>query len=206
MSLDDLSGGTRRRTALMNALFFVAGFSLIFLLLGASATLLGQLLFRYQTVISRVGGVMIVVFGLHLLGVLRFTPLMRERRVQLHGRPTGYLGAAAAGVVFGAGWTPCIGPVLGAVLTYTAARATLGSGLLLLGAYALGLAIPFLLAALATASFLDASRRMRRLIPTLEKFSGVVLVGAGLLLASGSFPLLAGYFARLTPAFLLERL
>jgi cytochrome c-type biogenesis protein len=206
MSLDDLSAGTRRRGAMLHAFLFVAGFSIIFLLLGASATYLGRLLFQYQDWIARVGGVLIVIFGLHLLGVLRLNMLLRERRFQLSGRPMGYLGAVMAGLVFGAGWTPCIGPVLGAVLTYASARATMSEGVLLLGSYALGMAMPFLLAAFATGSFLDASRRMRRLIPTLEKVSGGILIVAGLLLASGSFPILAGYFARLTPAFLLDRL
>jgi cytochrome c-type biogenesis protein len=204
ISLDDLSSGGHRRNAMLPALLFVAGFSMIFLLLGASATYLGRLLFQYQDWIARVGGVLIIVFGLHLLGALRLNILLRERRFQLSGRPVGYLGAVIAGLVFGAGWTPCIGPVLGAVLTYASARATMTEGIFLLGSYALGMAIPFLLAAFATGAFLDASRRLRRLIPTMEKVSGGILIVAGLLLASGTFPLLAGYFARLTPAFLLE--
>jgi len=163
-------------------------------------------MFRYQDWIARIGGVLIVVFGLHLLGVLRIGALMRERRIQLASRPAGYFGAALAGMAFGAGWTPCIGPVLGAVMTYAATQETVTSGIALLGAYSLGLALPFLLAALATGRFLEASRHMRRLIPVLEKTSGAVLILAGVLLASGTFPALAGYFARLTPDFLLERL
>lgn len=206
MTLDDLSAGARRRAAVLHALAFVGGFSLVFLLLGASATVLGQLMFRYQDWIARIGGVLIVIFGLHLLGVLRIGALMRERRIQLASRPAGYLGAALAGMAFGAGWTPCIGPVLGAVMTYAATQETVASGVALLGAYSLGLALPFLLAALATGRFLEASRHMRRLIPVLEKTSGAVLILAGVLLASGTFPALAGYFARLTPDFLLERL
>lgn len=206
MTLDDLSAGTRRRVAVLHALLFVGGFSLVFLLVGATATMLGQIMFRYQHWIARIGGVLIIIFGLHLLGVLRIGALMRERRVQLASRPAGYLGAAVAGMAFGAGWTPCIGPVLGAVLTYAATQETLASGVALLAAYSLGLALPFLLAALATGRFLEASQRMRRLIPVLEKTSGAVLVLAGVLLASGTFPALAGYFVRLTPDFLLERL
>lgn len=206
VSLEELERGGRRRQVMVNAALFVAGFSLIFLLLGASATLLGQLLLRYQMWISRVGGVLIVLFGLHLLGVLRVGWLLRERRLHIESRPAGYVGAGLAGVIFGAGWTPCIGPVLGAILTYASARATLGGGLLLLGSYSLGLAVPFLLAALATGSFLATSRRLRRLLPVLERVAGAILIVAGILLASGTFPALSGYFARLTPEFLLERL
>lgn len=206
MSLDEMTGDARRSAVLVPALFFVAGFSTIFLLLGASATFLGQLLLRYQDWISRIGGVLIILFGLHLLGVLRIAPLMRERRFQLRDRPLGRAGSYAAGLVFGAGWTPCIGPVLGALLTYASARATLGNGMLLLGGYALGLAVPFLLAALATGMFLDTSKKMRGWIPTLEKVSGAILVFVGLLLVSGTFTWLSSYFVRFTPEFLLERI
>jgi cytochrome c-type biogenesis protein len=206
LRLDELTGGPLRRGVVLNAVLFVSGFSLVFILLGASATFLGQLLHYYQDWIARIGGVLIVVFGLHLVGVLRLGALMRERRIQLGSRPAGYVGAAAAGVVFGAGWTPCIGPVLGAVLTYAHTRATMTDGILLLGGYSLGMAIPFLLAAVATGSFLDASRRVRHLLPALERASGAILILAGVLLASGTFPILAGYFAQLTPDWLLERL
>lgn len=206
MSLDDLSAGSRRHAAIVHALFFVIGFSLIFLALGATATTIGHLLFQYRDWLARIGGVLIIVFGLHMLGVFRIGTLMRERRVHLSQRPSGYLGAVVAGVAFGAGWTPCIGPVLGAVMTYAGTRETMSGGILLLGAYALGMAIPFLLAAYATDSFLTTSRRLRHYMPTLERASGVVLVLAGVLLASGSFTVLASYFARMTPDFLLERL
>jgi cytochrome c-type biogenesis protein len=206
MTLDDLSAGARRRSAVIHALFFVSGFSVIFLALGASATLLGQILFQYQDWIARVGGVLIILFGLHLLGVFRIGALLRERRVHFNAKPAGYAGTAAVGFVFGAGWTPCIGPVLGALLTYASARATLTGGMVLLGGYALGLAVPFLLAALATGAFLDASRRMRRLIPVLEKTSGAILVVAGVLLATGTFAALSAYFIRFTPEFLMDRI
>lgn len=206
MSLDDLRDEPDRRAALVPALFFVSGFSLIFMLMGASATLIGQVLLRYQDWISRFGGLLILVFALHLLGVFRFSTLMRERRFQLSRSPTGYLGAGVAGMAFGAGWTPCLGPVLGALLTYASARATLGTGMLLLGGYALGLALPFLAAAAATGAFLNASRRLRRFIPIAEKASGAVLLVVGLLLVTGTFTVLSGWAAQLTPAFLLERL
>ncbi len=206
MSLDDLQENVSRKAVVVPALFFVGGFSLIFLLLGAGATFIGQIFRQYQDVIARVGGVVIVVFGLHLLGVFRLTPLLREKRLHLTSSPKGYLGATAAGLAFGAGWTPCIGPVLGTLLTWAAVRDTMWSALLLLTGYSLGLAVPFVLAALATGSFLRTSRRYRGLIPVMEKTSGALLIGVGVLLLTGTFTALSAFFARLTPDFLLERL
>lgn len=206
MSLDELQGTRARWAVLVPAVFFVSGFSVIFILMGASASLLGQLLFQYQVWIARIGGALIIVFGLHLLGVLRLGILMRERRFQLANGPKGYFGAAAAGMVFAAGWTPCIGPVLGALWTWAGVRATMWGALGLLGGYSLGLAIPFLIAAAATGFFLNASRRIRGSLPVLEKVSGAILVLVGILLATGSFTLLAAYFARLTPQFILDRI
>ncbi len=206
MSLDEMTEAPSRKAVLMPALLFVAGFSLVFLIMGASATLLGQLLLRYQDWVARIGGILIIIFGLHLLGILRIMPFLREKRLQLNNKPAGLLGAGVAGVVFGAGWTPCIGPVLGTLLTYASARAQLGTGMVLLLFYSIGLALPFVLAALATGKFIEASRRMRRAIPVLEKVSGGILLIAGILLVSGSFTALSAYFARFTPDFLLDRL
>jgi cytochrome c-type biogenesis protein len=206
MSLDDLRGSTSRRAVLVPAVFFVIGFSFVFILMGASASLLGRLLFQYQDWIARIGGVLIVLFGLHLLGVLRLGILMRERRFQLSSGPKGYLGATIAGIVFAAGWTPCIGPVLGTLWTWASVGATNEGALLLLGGYSLGLALPFLIAATATGFFLNTSRRMRSALPVLEKVSGAVLVCVGVLLVTGSFTLLSGYFTRLTPQFILDRI
>ncbi|MEX2284052.1 MAG: cytochrome c biogenesis protein CcdA [Gemmatimonadota bacterium] len=206
MSLDDLRGGTNRRAILVPALAFVAGFSVVFLMLGLSATLLGQMFQYYKIWIARIGGVLIILFGLHLLGVFRLMPLLRERRMQLESKPAGVLGAGVAGLVFGAGWTPCIGPVLGALITMSAVRADMGNGLVLLGFYSLGLAIPFLAAAMMTGAFLNSSKRIRRWLPAIEKTSGAILLVAGVLMVTGSFTLMAAYFAKWTPAFLLDRL
>jgi cytochrome c-type biogenesis protein len=206
MSLDELQSEPRRGAVMVPALFFVGGFTFVFMLMGLSATLLGQLLFQYQHWIARIGGVLVILFGLHLLGVFRIAPLMRERRYQLANSPKGYFGAAIAGVAFAAGWTPCIGPVLGTLWTWAAVRETMWSGLTLLAWYSLGLAVPFLVAALATSHFLGAMRRVRGLIPALEKTSGVILIVVGVLLVSGTFTILSAYFARFTPDFLLDRL
>jgi len=133
-------------------------------------------------------------------------PLLRERRFHLGSRPEGHLGAVLAGVIFAAGWTPCLGPVLATLLGLAGVRATMWDGLALLGGYSLGLAVPFLIAAFATGSFLNTSRRIRRWLPVLERVSGGVLVAIGLLLVTGSFTALSGYFVRLTPDFILERI
>jgi cytochrome c-type biogenesis protein len=206
MSLDDLEGPKSRVRVLVPAAFFVAGFSLVFLLLGASATLAGQFFRQYQDWIARVGGIIVILFGLHLVGIFRLTPLLREKRLNLTSTPKGWFGALTAGVAFGAGWTPCIGPVLGTLLTWAAVRDTMWSAMGLLVGYSLGLAVPFLLAALATGGFLRVSRKYRHLVPVMEKASGVLLLAVGLLLVTGTFTRLSAFFARLTPDFLIDRL
>jgi cytochrome c-type biogenesis protein len=202
MSLEDLQEGVDRRTTLIHSLLFVAGFSTIFVLLGASASFLGQFFKHYETLIARVGGVVIVLLGLHMAGVFRLLPLMREKRMHLHDKPAGYLGTIGVGMAFGAGWTPCIGPVLGAILTYGFSHETLWAGVGLLTVYSIGLAIPFLVAALALNWFLQAFKRFRRFMPAVEKISGGLLVFLGLLLLTGSFTVLSSWLARFTPAFI----
>ncbi len=208
LSLEDLESGDAelRRTALVHSVLFVVGFSSIFMALGASATLLGQLLREYQIWIARVGGVIVVLFGLHLLGITPLRWLQRERRVHLERRPVGYVGSYLVGVTFGAGWTPCIGPILGGILTFAATRQTLGEGVLLLALYSAGLAIPFLLSTAALTWFLSTFKRLRRHIVWVERISGGLLVVVGLLLLSGQFTLLASWAASLTPDFILERI
>jgi cytochrome c-type biogenesis protein len=206
MSLEDLQKGVDRRATLVHSLLFVAGFTGIFLLLGASASFLGQFFKVYEVWIARVGGLVIMILGLHLAGALRLTPLMRERRVYLHDKPTGYLGTVGVGAAFGAGWTPCIGPVLGAILTFAASQEHFWSGVGLLFVYSLGLAVPFLLSALALDAFLRAFARFRRFLPVVQVGAGVLLVILGLLLMTGTFSALSGYLTRFTPGFILERI
>ena len=206
MSLEDLQEGVDRRATFIHSLLFVLGFSAIFVLLGAAASFLGQF-FRYWEVwIARVGGVIIILLGLHLAGVFRMTPLLREKRVHLADKPVGYLGTFGVGLAFGAGWTPCIGPILGAILTYGFSQDTMWAGVGLLSVYSLGLAVPFLLAALALDRFLQTFQRFRRWMPVVEKASGVLLVLLGLLLISGRFTVLSGYLTRFTPSWILERI
>lgn len=196
----------RRGTALLHALWFVAGFSLIFVALGAAASALGGLLREYQVWLGRAGGVLVILFGLYLLGVLRPAFLVRERRLQLARKPMGYLGSAFVGVAFGAAWTPCIGPILGAIFTLAATQTSLGQGVALLGVYALGLAIPFLLTAVLLDRFLTWFQRFRPYIGWVERVAGTLLVLLGILLVTDRFTLLAGYLQGLTPGFLKSRL
>jgi cytochrome c-type biogenesis protein len=206
MSLEDLQGGVNRKATFLHSLLFVSGFSVIFILLGASASFLGQFLRVYELWIARIGGVIIILLGLHLAGVFRLTPLMREKRVHLNDKPAGYLGTLGVGMAFGAGWTPCIGPILGAILTYGMTQETMWAGVGLLSVYSLGLAVPFLVASLALDRFLQTFQRFRRWIPIVEKASGVLLIVLGFLLLTGQFTVLAAWLNRYTPAFILERI
>lgn len=204
MSLPELT--SRRRLALAHAVCFVLGFSLIFILLGASATALGRALKYYQVWLTRAGGVLIIAFGLYCLGVIRIGALQMERRVQLQDKPVGFLGSALVGMAFGAGWTPCIGPILGAILGLATAESDVSRGMLLLAAYSAGLAVPFLLAALAVDSFLEWFQRFRKYIPWVMRVSGVLLIAVGVLLVTGEFTRLAGWLQSLTPDFLRSRI
>lgn len=204
MTVDDVAG--RRRVALLHAICFVLGFTLIFLALGAGASAFGSALKYYKTSIARVGGVLIILFGLWTLGVLKFDFLQREQRVQLDRKPVGFLGSTLVGMAFAAGWVPCIGPILGAILGLAATQASFGHGMLLLGAYSAGLAVPFLLAAVALESFLGWFQKFRRHLGTVKIVSGLLLILVGALMASGQFTRLAAWLQGVTPDFLRERL
>ena len=206
MSLEDLQGGVDRRATFMHSLLFVLGFSIIFIALGASASFLGSFLYNYKVWIARVGGAVIIVLGLHLTGVFKIAPLLRERRVHVNDKPAGYLGTIGVGAAFGAGWTPCIGPILGSILGLASTQDTVWAGVSLLSVYSLGLAIPFLISALALDLFLSAFSRFRRFLPAVEKGAGVMLSILGLLLVTGRWTWLNGLLLPLTPDWILERI
>jgi len=206
MSLEDLQKGVNRKATFIHSTLFVVGFSTIFILLGASASFLGQFFRQYELWIARVGGMIIVLLGMHLVGLFRLTALLREKRMHLNDKPAGYLGTIGVGMAFGAGWTPCIGPILGAILTYGFSQDTMWAGVGLLTVYSLGLAVPFLAASLALDWFLQTFQRFRHLIPVVEKASGVLLILLGILLVSGKFTVMSGWLTRFTPAFILERI
>jgi cytochrome c-type biogenesis protein len=204
MTLEEMGG--RRRLAMVHALLFVFGFALVFVLLGASATALGSALKYYQVWLQRVGGVLIILFGLYAMGVFKFRFLQTEQRVHIERKPLGYLGSVLVGMAFAAGWTPCIGPILGGILGMAATQGDVSRGMLLLGTYSAGLAVPFLAAAWAMEGFLDWFQKFRRYLPWVMRASGILLVFVGLLMVTGEFTRLAGWLQGLTPAFLKGRL
>ena len=204
LSLDDVQRS--RRVTFVHSLLFIAGFTIVFLVLGATATVLGQLLVRHREWVGRVGGVLVIALGLYLLGVFNVGAFSRERRVHIANKPLGYLGTLLVGMAFAAGWTPCIGPILGAVLTYTASSADLERGLVLLFAYSLGLAVPFMLAALMIDRFMVLFQRYRGALIWMSRASGALLVVVGLLMITGSMTVLSAWLQRWTPEFLRSRL
>ena len=210
LSFSELSGSVNnvrtRRAIMLNALCFIFGFSVVFMSLGASFSLLGQLLFDYQQILRKVGGVLVILFGLYIAGFLKLPFLARTFRIELQDRPAGYLGAFIVGVTFAAGWTPCVGPILGSILLYASTAKTAYTGILMLGAYSLGLAIPFFLSALAINRYLDYFDRFKRLIPVVSAVGGIFLVFVGSLLLTNYFTLLSAYALRLTPQWLWQRL
>jgi cytochrome c-type biogenesis protein len=204
MNLEDLQH-TKRNT-LIHATLFVAGFTLIFLALGAGATVLGQLMLRYREVISRVGGVLIIIFGLYLLGVFNLPFLMKDTRLHLANKPLGYFGTLVVGIAFGAGWSPCIGPILGAIITMAYNEADLGRGMTLLFAYSMGLAVPFLAAALMVERFITVFGMVRHLLVWVNRVAGVMLVLVGILMVSNRFTMLSNWLQDFTPEFILNRI
>lgn len=198
MTLDELTAAGQqaaRRRAAVHAALFVLGFGLVFVALGATATALGATLRRSLPLMQQVGGIVIALFGLYLLGVLRPTALMRERRVHLASKPAGMAGTVLVGAAFGAGWTPCVGPVLASILLYSGTRSTMGEGMLLLVAYTLGLGIPFFVSAVALNWYLAGVQRVRRWLVPLERTSGALMVAMGILLFTGKFTVISSFLA-----------
>jgi cytochrome c-type biogenesis protein len=209
MSVSDLTadlGGAARRRVMLHSLAFVLGFSLVFVGLGASFSAAGQFLLDYRDLIRRVGGVLIVLFGLYIAGVFKLGILGRTAQFQLREKPAGYLGSLAVGITFAIGWTPCVGPILGAILSLAGTSETVQRGIGLLIAYSAGLGVPFLVSAVALGSFLRFFRRYRPFIPVMERGAGVLLVVVGVLVFTNYYVMLNAWAISLTPEWLLRRL
>lgn len=198
VTLEELREGTSaraRRAAFLHSLLFVFGFTSVFMTLGWAATTAGQAFAQALPWLNRLGGVILILFGLYLAGVLRLPGLAREMRVHLSEKPTGPIGSFLVGVAFGAGWTPCIGPVLASILLYASMEGTQSQGALLLATYAFGLGIPFVLASVAFNTFLAGAAKMRDWMVPLGRIAGATLVVVGVMMATGSFATLTTFLA-----------
>lgn len=188
----------RFKSAIMlNALLFIAGFSTIFIAFGASASLIGQVLYEYQDVIRKVGGILIIIFGLYLLGILKMNFLMTERRLMhFKTRPVGYVGSFLIGTAFAAGWTPCVGPVLGTILAYASTTESMSGGVMLLSAYSFGLGLPFFLTAFGMDTFLSCFKSLRTYLGGVSVVSGALLILVGVMIFTDSVTLFTSFLER----------
>ncbi len=183
-SIDELTRSKDIKQNMLRIFFqtclFALGFSFVFVLLGASASLAGKLLIQYQKYIKIAGGIIAILFGLHIAGIFKIKRLDREIKFHLHRKPSNLLGAFIIGIVFSIGWTPCVGPILGTILTYAASSEKLSEGVLLLSIFSLGLSIPFLICGLAINAFFNMFTKIRRYYRIISIISGIILIIIGL--------------------------
>jgi cytochrome c-type biogenesis protein len=191
----------RGRRIVYSAVAFVAGFTTVFVALGATASAIGQTIAQYFDILSIVAGVLILIMGLHFLGVFRIALLYREARVDVRKKPAGFIGAYVMGLAFAFGWTPCVGPVLAAILFIAGSEDTALRGAALLGAYSLGIGLPFLLAAVFASRFIGWANRFKRHMPKVEKAMGALLVVTGILFMTGQMSRIAQWLLDTFPAF-----
>src|SRR5688572_15350006 len=190
-----------RRQVVISSLAFILGFSLVFVALGAAASAIGQFLLEQQAIFSRIAGAIIIVFGLHTMGVLRIEWLYQEKRVHTNRKPAGAIGAALVGIAFAFGWTPCIDPILAGILALAGSQETVSQGVRLLAIYSLGLGVPFMATALMIDRFFGAMGRIRRHYHTIELVSGALLVIIGLLIFTNKFTVIAKWLTPYLPVF-----
>ena len=197
-SVDELKTGNDAKVfdkVLLHSLLFILGFSIVFISLGASATWLGQTLLSRMSILYKIAGVLIIIFGLHLTGILKIGLFNREKRFHSVGKPASAGGSLVIGLAFAFGWTPCIGPILATILGVAASRETVWGGIFLLSLYSLGLAVPFLLTSLGINHFLKFYNRFRTHLHQVEVFSGIVLIVLGAMIFTNQFTRLAGYLS-----------
>ena len=185
-----------RHTIIINSLLFIAGFSCVFIAFGASASLIGQVLITYQDYIRRIGGVLIIIFGLYLLGMLNLGFLNTEKRLHFGSRPGGYVGSFLIGVAFAAGWTPCVGPVLGTILLYASTTDSLLNGVTLLASYSLGLGLPLFATALGVDRFMSYFKQVKSYLWGVLTVSGLFLVMVGVMIYANSLTMITSFLER----------
>lgn len=196
-SVEELQSPQRRmlRTVMLHSLTFVLGFSVVFVSLGAVATGVGQVVNEYHSLLSKIAGIVVIIFGLHLTGLLKIKALYADKRMhEVKGGATA-VGSFAVGFAFAFGWTPCIGPILATILVLAGAQETVWKGVVLLAVYSLGLAVPFLLTSLGVDRFLAFYGRFRRHLHTVEVCSGVLLIAIGVLIFLNNLRVLSGYLS-----------
>lgn len=193
LTLDELTLDARetRKKVLLSTLAYVCGFSFIFILLGASASFLGSVMAKYTWLIRYAGGGIVIVFGLHLLGIINIKGLNFEKRIHMSEKPLHLMGTFVIGMAFGAGWSPCIGPLLGSILIVAGNQETILQGMLLLGVYSAGLALPFILISLFINRLLEIMKRATKVLMYVNKISGILLIALGLLLITDRLGILA---------------
>jgi cytochrome c-type biogenesis protein len=197
----DTTPTVSRWKVFFTSMAFVVGFSIVFVALGASATALGKLLFAKLPLLSKIAGAVLIVFGLHTMGVFRLAFLDAEKRVHAQRKPAGPLGAMLVGVAFAFGWTPCIGPILGGILAIAGSKNSVTEGITLLAVYSLGLGIPFLITSLAINQFFGAAKKIRRYYHAIELTSGALLVVIGLLIVTGELTIITRALQPYLPSF-----
>jgi cytochrome c-type biogenesis protein len=197
----DAAPAASRLQVFLTSLAFVVGFSIVFVLLGASATAIGKFMFARLPLLSKIAGIILIVFGLHTMGVFRLAFLESEKRMHAQRKPAGPLGAMLVGVAFAFGWTPCIGPILGGILAIAGSKNSVSEGVTLLAVYSLGLGIPFLLTSLAINQFFGAAKRIRRYYHAVELTSGALLIVIGVLIVTGQLTIITRYLQPYLPSF-----
>jgi len=189
-----LSGGSNRWITFTHGLFFVLGFSVVFILLGVASSAIGNVLYSARVYLTKIGGIIVILFGIHMTGIFRIPWLEYDtRRQQAPGPNLGYLSSALMGIFFSAGWSPCVGPVLGAILTLSFTGGSVSQGVALLSAYSAGLAIPFLIAALGIGWVTTIIRRYGKVMRYIEITMGVILMVVGTMLLLGTFEQLSRF-------------
>ncbi len=182
-------------TVMLHSVTFILGFSLVFIALGAGATLIGEFANEYHVWLSRIAGMVVIIFGLHLTGIWKINALYADKRLHDVKGGASALGSFAVGFAFAFGWTPCIGPILATILVFAGAQGTVLKGVLLLSVYSMGLAVPFLLTSLGVDRFLSFYGRFRRHLHTVEVISGVLLICVGVLIFMNNLKYLSGYLS-----------
>lgn len=202
-TVEELAGGKStagRRWAIMtDILAFVLGFSLVFIVLGASATAVGGFLLSKLSLLSKIAGVLVIILGLHMIGVFRFKALYQDKRIHQQAKRVGPLGSFLVGLAFAFGWSPCIGPILGGILAYASTQETVGQGMVLLAFYSAGLGVPFIIAGLSMDAFFRATGRFKKHFRAIEVTSGVLLISVGILIFTNQMTLISSWMVEQFP-------